>query len=1024
MQKASPLPGIQHRTQATPVSSCELVPVAPPSFHQWRCQAGQYATPFIDAARNQGEAADQWLEKNLQLSDVKLQRPGEIMNNFKTGQLLSRKVDVDGEIKYQQGRLIPRPGTLIKEGVRVELFGNGLHLGLHPFNELYCFKKDIWSHENLGFLEGHKAHLLHPDRPRLLEKMSEKDNRYDSLYLPRSSGRLMDSGKHKSGHDKPDSINSAQETNETIIEGYRKEQYQCVLIEVPCRLDSLYEELQAKFRLEGELSIPELPLVFYEPNSGSIREIVYLSDLGINQELLKGMPGNLEKLNSFAERSVSPQLGRVLFMLPPSRLLEFLIYPNVDLARAVKELSTSYRNRLPDFVQKGDLASVQWCHERGADLTSTYCSQGEYCNLLELLLEARCVERHASYTHKKAPQKLKEQTRLGMLLYDQGCRVPVNFNLLQRLPSLAIYMLGKGEPYIKGALDNPLGTLAEQLYEGVISRDEFNQAITWLQQTYADQPGQLSLFFTNHLASQLKIQETMRFKPVDLGTECGSSVKEKILLEADALLAQGIPVNTGILQQYLTTYYEQEIKSLHCHADLDKKVFEKIVQETLEAQKHQNHKSYQENPQCQKCQKYKKYQDSQATLKEYLSKLDNDVIDQLNSGGARHNYFWNERLYFASRHPTSTEQPEREREERDASRKKQIDKLADQLVNSRDTYYYSSDDKLRSLVHDARDNRCPPKYSPATEINSRTELLKKEYRKIPTLISSEKIDTARSEAEELISKQVEQKSNQVKALCKALEDLLNTLEGMAESKPAQKHLPDTEKPTPEKYDAPAPQPKADSGPAFTWLRDLFRYTPDTYNKSYCELTRLAIRHYYQTPHPDQLEWLSQQKTEIGSLRADHGVDHVIRTQILAEALLELFYQHDPDYEELLNTMPELRELIPLALVYHDVVAEVEPKSVEEARAAEFFERDIKASGRYSEELITLVSSALRNKNTNTMRRVTDPFVSDTGCSDRERQVRRLLRLPDSIDIIRGSMFPKTGKRPATPPASIRFLTQV
>ncbi len=101
------------------------------------------------------------------------------------------------------------------------------------------------------------------------------------------------------------------------------------------------------------------------------------------------------------------------------------------------------------------------------------------------------------------------------------------------------------------------------------------------------------------------------------------------------------------------------------------------------------------------------------------------------------------------------------------------------------------------------------------------------------------------------------------------------------------------------------------------------------------------------------------------------------------------------------------------MVYHDALAEIQPKDVEETAAAELFEQDLKQSGRYSEDLISLTSNALRNKESDVMRSVAPPFSSDTSseCSADERTIRRILRLADRIDVIRCTLVPAKWKEP-------------
>ena len=139
----------------------------------------------------------------------------------------------------------------------------------------------------------------------------------------------------------------------------------------------------------------------------------------------------------------------------------------------------------------------------------------------------------------------------------------------------------------------------------------------------------------------------------------------------------------------------------------------------------------------------------------------------------------------------------------------------------------------------------------------------------------------------------------------------------------------------------------------------------------------------------------------------HGVDHVTRTQVLAEALLALFARHDPAFNVLLAQQPELRELIPLAMVYHDATAEVEAKAVEESRAAELFVRDMNGVGRYSTMVIDQVAAALRHKESD-IHQCTPPQPATNTV---ERHICRILRLADRIDIIRATSIPKDWQQP-------------
>ena len=201
-----------------------------------------------------------------------------------------------------------------------------------------------------------------------------------------------------------------------------------------------------------------------------------------------------------------------------------------------------------------------------------------------------------------------------------------------------------------------------------------------------------------------------------------------------------------------------------------------------------------------------------------------------------------------------------------------------------------------------------------------------------------------------------------------------------------------------------------SSPANKVIADLFsldKRNPviDIKKDSLDILAQKILDCYYLTPHPSQIKRLVRHYGSDGLTRQIHGVDHVIRTMRLNQVINALFKEYFPaEYKQVFELL-NIDELLPLAMVYHDVVAEVEPKKDEEDRAAYFFERDMKAAG-YDSNTVEIVASALRNKNTNVMSPpVKDIFTVDEECSPEERCIRRLLRLPDCIDIIRCTIVP-------------------
>ncbi|WP_257283421.1 hypothetical protein [Endozoicomonas sp. SESOKO1] len=192
-----------------------------------------------------------------------------------------------------------------------------------------------------------------------------------------------------------------------------------------------------------------------------------------------------------------------------------------------------------------------------------------------------------------------------------------------------------------------------------------------------------------------------------------------------------------------------------------------------------------------------------------------------------------------------------------------------------------------------------------------------------------------------------------------------------------------------------------------WLNE-FLTTPPTFVQSeldrighYAAITRIAGRHYYQNPHPNKAKFILAGGAGIKTaFRKVHGLDHALRTQLATEFITEVLPRFHPPFKELVKSQPLLPELLSIAELYHDAVAEDEHKDVEERRAAELFQRDMQGLHRYPDELIDLVARALKNKNSNKMQPVTAPFTSDQQCPAEELLLRQVLRFGDTVDILR------------------------
>ena len=195
------------------------------------------------------------------------------------------------------------------------------------------------------------------------------------------------------------------------------------------------------------------------------------------------------------------------------------------------------------------------------------------------------------------------------------------------------------------------------------------------------------------------------------------------------------------------------------------------------------------------------------------------------------------------------------------------------------------------------------------------------------------------------------------------------------------------------------------GKATGWLTSLLAsppgFDPSEFKRvgQYRAITQTAGQHYYQYHHWSKALSIATRGVEYVHRRF-HGIDHALRAQMATEFLVEVLPFYNEPFRELLTTHPQLPELLGIAELYHDAVAEDEPKYMEELRGAELFERDMRALNVYPDELIAMVAAALRNKNSNDMSPVLPPFTADGQCSDDELLLRRVLRFGDVVEMLR------------------------
>ena len=199
----------------------------------------------------------------------------------------------------------------------------------------------------------------------------------------------------------------------------------------------------------------------------------------------------------------------------------------------------------------------------------------------------------------------------------------------------------------------------------------------------------------------------------------------------------------------------------------------------------------------------------------------------------------------------------------------------------------------------------------------------------------------------------------------------------------------------------------DKGKYFEWLTALLA-TPPSFDcrdfarvGHYRAITQTAGQHYYQYHHPSKA--LAIATNSINSVHRPYyrlGLDHALRTQMATEFLIEILPSYHEPFQKLLETHPKLPELLKIAEFYQNAVAEDEPKIPGEPCAAELFERDMRAVREYPDEVIALMATTLKNKNSNRVSPVQTPFTADDQCSREELLLRQVSRLADAVDMLR------------------------
>ncbi|MGI2025934.1 hypothetical protein [Endozoicomonas acroporae] len=173
-----------------------------------------------------------------------------------------------------------------------------------------------------------------------------------------------------------------------------------------------------------------------------------------------------------------------------------------------------------------------------------------------------------------------------------------------------------------------------------------------------------------------------------------------------------------------------------------------------------------------------------------------------------------------------------------------------------------------------------------------------------------------------------------------------------------------------------------------FIVDAFSQPPVLPNARDNEETILRIlQHYYRRPGPERVIKCLGSDTLPGVWKPDHNCCHVLRARnnlLWYIELLEKFHQmHFSEIE---------KNLLSLAIIYHDAAAEDVPKRDEEARAAGYFKRDLK--GQYPQQYLEEIGEALSRKEDDVHGK------SDQGLLSSIRRYLHVLRFADRMDFIR------------------------
>ncbi|WP_448218098.1 hypothetical protein [Endozoicomonas sp. 2B-B] len=150
----------------------------------------------------------------------------------------------------------------------------------------------------------------------------------------------------------------------------------------------------------------------------------------------------------------------------------------------------------------------------------------------------------------------------------------------------------------------------------------------------------------------------------------------------------------------------------------------------------------------------------------------------------------------------------------------------------------------------------------------------------------------------------------------------------------------------------------------------------------------VLQHYYRRPGPERVIQSLYKQTMPTVWKPLHSCSHVLRARNNGHwymELLEKFQQCSLKEQE--------KELLSLAIIYHDAAAEDVNKSAEETRSAEYFKRDL--ARYYPEALLADMAEAMISKENDVQGQ------DEQNLSVSVRWYLRILRFADRMDVIRG-----------------------